>query len=403
MKEYFKFLSLGLLFSLAFTACSDDEKNEVNEGNILISSRLPTPDGTSGTTYTQFIENIDAATYDNKNSYETSYATPVVIIGDYVYDLPGYNNDKDEVRKYVRTEGSLQLVGKYTCPASSRTVCLVAKGDKGYLSMHGLGIIHVINLSTMTYISSINLTSFDESGDGNPDPSIMVIRDNLLYVGLAQNTATTLVPANRAKADIVIIDTTTDTVLKKITDERGFSSPTNYMEGDLNSIFVDENKDIYINCLGGRGYLPGHKIGLLRIKNGETEFDTSYSLSLNDLTIEGVEYPLDRLLDMVYAGNGKYYATASSIYYFSNPADYLADKVVVSLEIDIRNKTAKKLDLPRGNIFASCVGKYEDYILFGLATKDGEGFYTYNSTTNTCSEKPVINTTGYPFSFQVFK
>lgn len=269
--------------------------------------------------------------------------------------------------------------------------------------MHGLGIIQVINLSTMSFIKSIDLTSFDESGDGNPEPSIMLIRDNLLYVGLAQNTATTLVSAERAKADIVIIDTDTDTVVKRITDEKGFSSPTNYMEGNTNSIFMDENKDVYINCLGGRGYLPNHKTGLLRIKNGETSFDSTYSLSINDLTIDGIEYPLDRLLDMVYAGNGKYYATASCIYYFSNPADYLADKVVVSLEIDIWNNTIKKMDIPRGNIFASCVGKCADFILFGLATEDGEGFYTYNSTTKVSSTKPIINTTGYPFSFQVFE
>lgn len=403
MKGYLKILSLGLLL-FAFTACDDDnDEPVVSEGNILISSRLPTPDGMSGTTYTQLIDHIDAATYDNSNSYETSYATPVVLVGDYVYDLPGYNNDKDEVRKYLHSNGSLQLAGTYVCPANSRTVCLVTKGDKGYLSMHGLGIIHVINLSSMTYISSIDLTSFDESGDGNPDPSIMVIRDNLLYVGLAQNTATTLVSANRAKADVVIIDTESDAVVKEITDVRGFSSPTNYMEGNPSSIFVDENNDIYINCLGGRGYLSGHKIGLLRIKNGETEFDPDYSLSLNDMTIDGIEYPLDRLLDMVYACNGKYYASASSIYYFSNPADYLADKVIVSLEIDIWNKTVRKIAFPRGNIFASCVGQYEDLILFGLSTEDGEGFYTYNPATEACSEKPVINTTGYPFSFQVFE
>jgi hypothetical protein len=400
-----KILSLVLLLPCVFIACDDDDDDgpDVNKGNILISSRLPTPDGTSGTTYTQLIDSINPATYDNYDSYETSYATPVVIIGDYVYDLPGYNNDKDEVRKYLHSNGSLQLVGTYVCPANSRTVCLVAKGDKGYLSMHGLGIIHVIDLSTMKFIKSIDLTSFDESGDGNPDPSIMVIRDNLLYVGLTQNTATGLVPADRAKADVLIIDTGTDAVVKEITDDRGFSSPTNYMEGNLNSIFVDDNNDIYVNCIGGRGYLSGHKVGLIRIKSGETEFDPDYSLSLNDMTIDGIEYPLDRLFDMVYSGNGKYYASASSRYYYSYPADYLADKVVMSLEIDIWNKSVKKLELPRGNIFATCVGQYEDFIIFGLATEDGEGFYTYNPATETCSEKPVINTTGYPFSFQVFE
>ncbi len=74
MKKYLGHLSFGLLFFIAFTACNNDQDEpyepDANQKNILISSRLPTPDGTSGTTYTQLIENIDENTYNNKNAYE---------------------------------------------------------------------------------------------------------------------------------------------------------------------------------------------------------------------------------------------------------------------------------------------------------------------------------------------
>lgn len=403
MKKHLLFL-LGLCLPFAFVSCDDNDEDPLtSESNILISSRLPTPDGMSGTTFTQFIDCLNGKTYDNSNAYETSYAAPVVHIGDYLYDLPGYSNDKDEVRKYSYSNGELSLVASYTCPASSRTSCIVAQGNKGYLSMFGLGIVQVIDLSTMKYISSIDLTSYDASGDGNPDPGMMVLRDGLLYVALTQSTTTTLPPADRAKADVVIIDTQTDKVVKVITDERGFSCPGDCMQGNPYCLFVDEKNDIYINCVGGRGYMPTHKMGLLRIKSGETEFDQSYSLCVNDISFEGLNNPLDKLSDMLYTENGKYYATSYSSLDFSTPADYLADKVIMCLEIDIWNKTIKKLNFPMGNIFATCVGKYNDLIIFGLATKDGEGFYSYNPQTITCSDKPIVNTTGYPFAFQVIE
>ena len=76
---------------------------------------------------------------------------------------------------------------------------------------------------------------------------------------------------------------------------------------------------------------------------------------------------------------------------------------MVSLEIDIRKKTIKKLDIPRGNIYATAVGKYGKSVLFGLATDTGNGFYLYDSATGETNSVPLINTIGYPFAFKVFQ
>ncbi|HBG41370.1 MAG TPA: hypothetical protein DDW85_08145 [Porphyromonadaceae bacterium] len=401
MNNKLSFLSLVILLAV-LTACHKDDPtpNPENTRNILFSVRIPDASGMSGSVYTQLIDNIDAATYDNKTAIPTAYATPPVIIDDYVFDLPGLTTETDIIKKYVRVNGQLVFEKSFTCPAGSGAISLVTKGDKAYVAMRGLGLILILNHKTMAEIGRIDLSEYGV-GDRNPDPAMMLIRDNLLYVGLNQIVGGMTPDPKRAKSDVVIIDTNTDAVQKMITDERGYSMPTNIM-GDIQSIFMDENKDIYINCMAGLGYI-GHKGGLLRIKAGETVFDNSYEFCVTDKTIEGIDYPLDCLRDMVYTGNGKLYACASVSGYYSPTPDYSADRVVVSLEIDIKNKTVKKLDIPRGNIFATAVGRYGDNILFGLATQTGNGFYTYNQKTKAISESPVINTAGFPFCFKVFK
>lgn len=401
-KSQSNLLFLGLALSVMAASCSkeNNEPNPVNNGNILISVRLPDASGMSGSVYTQLIDNIDPATYDNTTALPTAYGTPPVITGNYVFDLPGLTTETDVLKKYARINGQLVLQGSYTCAAGSGAISLVTKGEKAYVAMRGLGQILILNHTTMTEIGRIDLSAYG-IGDKNPDPAMMLISDELLYVGLNQIVGGMTPDPARAKSDVVIINTNTDIVQKMITDERGYSMPTNIM-GDPNSIFMDENKDIYINCMAGLGYI-GHKGGLLRIKAGETGFDDSYEFCVTNLSIDGVDYPLDCLRDMIYLGNGKLYATASVSGYYSPTPDYAADMVVVSLELDIINKTVKKLDLPRGNIFATAVGKYDNQILFGLATQTGNGFYLYDTETGSSGASPVINTTGSPFSFKAFE
>lgn len=69
----------------------------------------------------------------------------------------------------------------------------------------------------MTEIKRIDLSSYGIIGDGNPDPAMMIIRDGLLYVGLAQpGVGIGMTPdKNRINQAVAIIDTNTDKVLKR--------------------------------------------------------------------------------------------------------------------------------------------------------------------------------------------
>ena len=225
----------------------------------------------------------------------------------------------------------------------------------------------------MTKTGEIDLTTYGV-GDDNPDPSGMVIRDNKLYVALNQMVGGYFAAPDRKKSDVVIINTDTDEVEKMITEEStDMSQPAR--PPDCNQIFIDENNDIYIFCLGAFGAVPGHKAGILRIKDGETEFDNSYNFILSDAVITGEDNKMDYAQFVQYGGNGKIYALVNIPAYYSNPVNYITDRTAIAVEINLAAKTIKKLDLPRSNSYGG-VGKYNNKIVFGLATDTENGFFT---------------------------
>lgn len=95
-------------------------------------------------------------------------------------------DSKNELVKYTRTNGQLSRTGTMKLPPnSSATNIVFASTGKAYLSMAGLGKIAIFDPTTMTQQGEIDLTSLGVS-DSNPDPSAMLLRDGLLFVGLSQ-------------------------------------------------------------------------------------------------------------------------------------------------------------------------------------------------------------------------
>ncbi len=391
-------LCLCLFFCFS---CEEDEETDEIYGNAIISTLLPNPDGVSGSAYMQLIENIDEASYDNRRAFPSSYAVPPIVIDDDVYLLPGWSMQNDLLQKYSRINGKLVKQGELLLPSSSGANNIVVKNSsKAYVAMCMLGKILVVDPSKMSTVKEIDLSAYG-IGDNNPDPSIMLIRDNLLFVGLNQLVGGYYPSKERACVDILIIDTETDQAVKMITNKTsGMSMPTK-PEADFRSIFMDENKDIYVNCIAGFGAV-GHKSGLLRIKAGETEFDKSYQFVVNETAIEGDANKADYLISIYYGGNGKLYATASVGAYYGNPANYFEDRAVLPLELDLEAKTIKMLPIPRSNNFGTCVGRFKGDIIFGFATTNDNGFFTYSPETGKASDKAVIKVSGYPYAFTEF-
>ncbi|QZT38061.1 hypothetical protein K5X82_03970 [Halosquirtibacter xylanolyticus] len=389
-----------ILLLIAITAlysCSKDNDvatSETSKGNILLSTRIANSDGTSGSAYMQLINKITPRTINNKRALPTSYSVPPIIIGKEIYQIPGFSMQNDLIIRH-KLDGN-QLIEDMTTvlPAKSGAVSLVKHDNKIYISMNYLGKILILDHSTLKKIGDIDLSIYGV-GDQNPDPGIMVIRDGLLFVGLNQLVGGYTPTKERAESDVLIVDTKTDKIIKKITNRTAqFSMPTK-PEADEKSIFIDENNDIYINCISGFGGL-GHKSGFLRIKSGETEFDKNYTFDITSTPVKNGKYNPSYLIHIDYFKDGELYATGNVNEYYSPTPSYTKDKTVVSYKINLRNKTIEKLDLPRSNNYGASVNIVDHQVLFGLSTETGNGFYSYDIKIGKVSDSPIINTEGYP-------
>jgi len=399
MKRTIKITALLLIVFNIFLACSDDDDEiKIATGDIAIASSIVNTDGMDGQGYLQLINDISPASYDNSTAFPIDFFCQPHLIDEDLFVTP---SSLDVVKKYTRNSAKeLELAGSLTVDESSAPCQICLKSDtKAYLALRNRGVIWILNPETMTKTGEIDITAYGV-GDENPDPGVMIIRDELLYVSLNQVVNGYYPAEDRAKSDVLIIDTETDAVEKMITEENsGISMPCR--KGDYRSMFVDENNDIYMVCLGAFGYITGHNTGILRINSGETEFDQSYNFNLKTASIEGEDNNMDYMMFCQYAGNDKLYGMANIPAYQSTPADYVKDRTVIAVEIDLANKTIKDLGLPRSNTYTG-IGIYNDYIMIGLASDTENGFFTYNTVTGEASSEAVIETTGYPLWFGHF-
>lgn len=405
MNRFTKSWQLIAIVSVMFLATSckkkDPPKPDGGKKDILISTIIPNPDGVSGSAYMQLIPNIDKAKYDNKTAIEASYNIPTPVKGNYAFSLPGPLNVNSHLEVFRLENAQLVSKGKVQLPANSGACGIAVQNDKAYVSLLLLGKIGVVDLNKMTLVKQIDITQYG-IGDKNPDPAQMLIRDDILYVSLNQLIKNNVPNPMRPKVDVLLIDTKTDKPIKMITQETaGMSMPTRF-EADHKGMFLDENKDIYINCVSGFGFIR-HKAGFLRIKSGETEFDKSYQFDVTTTQIEGEEHKADYCVMVQYAGNAKVYATLSIPHFYSKPKpNWLEDMVMIPVEMDLKAKTIKRIGTHRSSNFGVATSLYKGKIIFGLATATDKGFYVYDPATGKISDKAVISIQGFPQSFSHF-
>lgn len=386
-----------LLLVLSFTSCQkENPEPALPVSDNLIITALPNPGGETGVYYMQMIGDLLPSSYDNKKAIPTPFMAGPCLHGDDVYVMPGWDSQQ-EVVKYTRTkDGRLQKQGALPIPPKSgASVVTVQSSEKAYMSLAHIGKIMIFNPSTMAKTGEIDITEYGVS-DKNPNPAAMIIRDGLLFVGLRQ-TGSGYYPKHH-QADMLLIDTKTDKVVKLISQkEAGFSDITRAV--DQRSIFMDEKGDIYVNCYGGYG-AEGHKAGILRIKEDETEFDRSYALDPSSVKAEGVSEAIEAFHWLQYAGNGKMYAIANVPAYASS-SDWVSSRSAIAVEVDLYQKTIRKLDLPRTSVWGS-VGLHQNTIVFGLDTDKDQGFYLYNLATKEASKEAVVKTAGKPILYRHF-
>lgn len=400
-----------MLVSLISIACDKREnpspkppviKETAHE--IVFATSIPNPEGNTGSAYLQTIANLNPAKYDNKNSIPTGFgATPIVFPDGDIYSLPAYSgNTKAEVVRYqLDKQNHLENKGVLALPAGSGASCIVKlNNQKAYLTLQSLGLIYVFNPETMKLIKEIDLNKLSHA-DTKVSPAAMIIRDGYLYVGLSQFDSKWQPREN--KVEIALINTAKDELEKVIVNETlGVSVPTR--PTDAKSIFMDEQENIYINCISAFGFnTKKYPAGIIRIKKGTHEIDPDYCIRLDKTKVTGlsVNY-VDYLPAVFYAGNGKLCAYANAYALdkqSSNPYTTLSRVAVV---IDLNSKTIETIkDFPISTPFGEAIGRYKGQIVFGSANKNDNGFYTYDLASKKIAG-PIVKVEGYPSFFYSF-
>ena len=252
----------------------------------------------------------------------------------------------------------------------------------------------------MTKTGEIDLSGYSLgklAGDNNPEPCASIIRDGILYVTLCQLKSAY---SCEKGAHIALIDTKTDKPIKMISDPRATMASSMTPAGDP---FVDEKGDIYFYCVAMFGYQPGVKEGFLRIKKGEQDFDNSYCFTLADVNLEGVKgNRTSYAYNKVYGGNGKVYGYLNIPGAASNPPDYVHDKSFQAFEINLYNKTCKKMNFSGTVGWATSICKFGNNIIFGMSTDQGMGYSVYHMDDGSY-EKLKVKVSGAPYMLHELK
>ncbi|EEX54408.1 hypothetical protein HMPREF6745_0115 [Prevotella sp. oral taxon 472 str. F0295] len=404
-----KHLCMAIVAMAAFTACSDDNnehpKPQPDEGvgkfeGIVFATSIPNADGSSGAAYLQGIPKLTTNPVDNSKGLPTGFGTtPIVAPSGSVYSLPDYmGNSRAAIVRYVpNAKGELVEKGKLQISAGAQACNVVeVNAKKAYVSCQGTGKIVVFNPTTMKQVKEIDLNSYAQKGL-NVAPATMIVRDADLFVGLSQRDANWM--PTKASAELVVIDTKTDEVKKHITNTTlGLSTATRPI--DPKSIFMDENKDIYVNCIGGFGMNPQLPGGIIRIKNGSTDIDPDYSFKFNEVKVEGLEGGYGTFLGTVcYMAKGKLYAYINAPQLDPNAKNPYLTIAYCPVEIDLYNKTITKIEgVGYSNPHACAVAKYGDKVVFGVTNKTQSGFFSYDPATKK-AEGPILKVTGNPLFF----
>ena len=215
MKNQWFLLSLLATF-LSFISCSEDDP-------------FPT-DGEDDMSFVHSVtvgDNAYVSLFKDLNVEQTSTQNSLVFAKEsflFTYEGNIYVLESMNARLYkYRVENGLLIQEKETMilPSGSLPAFLTFDSEeKAYISCVGLGKLYIINPTTMQKTGEIDLSEYaigKESGDKNPEPGASVIRDGILYVGLAKNKSQF---NPNTGAQVLLIDTKTDKPIKMISDNR---------------------------------------------------------------------------------------------------------------------------------------------------------------------------------------
>lgn len=380
---------MAMLSACAFTGCESDDPNPANP-SVEVSYAISTVSGAwpDQTTYIQGVEAFDFTSIGNDNAIELTGSAATVSYAGSVYATP-FGAPANLVKYTMNAEGVPEEAERIVVPGANTFSTLYFESETvAYGTVAGgISKLIVFDPSTMRITDEVDLSSVTSrvSGITRTYYLDMVERDDKLFMGVHYEN--NFIPSNDS-AYVAVIDLTANVVEKVIADGR--TGMVFGGQGPNAGLVKAENGDIYVQALGTLNDGGSSPSGVLRIKNGASDFDEDYFFNLVEAT-----------------GNISYgiYHTSSGRSFTARVEDetdfweYLTGEPQFKYyEIDLGAKTSKGAVPGLPTTYGSrrmIVHELEDQsVLFSIATNDENAVYKFDVTSNT-SARLFVSTGGY--------
>ncbi len=370
---------------LLFPGCSNDDDDNPNpvDGNTPIKTGfvLSTVSGAwpDFTTYIQWSSDLNISTIDNDTGIELTGSAGTVSYGGAVYATP-FGAPANLVKYVVGSNGIPEEDERIVVPGANTFSTLYFKSEtEAYGTVAGgLSKLIIFNPSTMRITNEVSLSTVTSKFSEATRTYYldMLERDNKLFMGVHYEN--NFVPVNDS-AYVAVIDLTTNAVEKVLSDGR-----TGMFFGGQAAnagMVLAANGDIYVQALGTTNAGGNAPSGVLRIKNGQTDFDTDYFFNLED-AVGNICYGI--------------YHTSTGRTFTANVQDEsdfwefaTGEPQFKYVEIDLTNQTSKGavpgLPTTYGSRRMIMYELDDQNLLFSIATNDENAVYEFDVSSNTSS------------------
>lgn len=383
-----KLALITLLLTIMFSA------NAQIRYGVMLKTGYFTEPGNPNTSYLRTTDNLNVTSMNTSGFREIAGTGNILTHkGAYYY----YNFNEPRLYKMsINSNGSLNIATTLLFPSASNVPhivdMLMVDDNTALVISQSVFKIFIVNLTEFKITGEIDLTSLEDRNFEISTPEEMIIRDGKLFVPIWYGSGFANARV-KPEAYLAVVDLATRKLEKTLVDTRVHL--LGYGGSAVSAIFIDEIGDLYVSgsdvVNGGQGIKPG---GILRIKKGQTDFDPTYFVNLDQLCGNR------KTIGMTYLGNGLILTTAQyteRLNPVTNPGvDPVFSKYIDAIYkywiVDLNTKTAQvvETDWTNGGFF-NYVTKVGDkfYIPVG-GRRSTSGFWELNMQTKTAIKR--INT-----------
>ncbi len=225
-------------------------------------------------------------------------------VNDAIFSI-GYYADNNAIAYKLNSEGDLVEYGRFVF---EKTLDILAPADDNTLlamevprAGDNKRILHVIDVDNVSIQQKIETDIYTYEGDTLVKwPTAMVVRGDKLFVSFYPLSPSGNFTTPDVDTAQVAVFSYPGFVFEKVLNDTRTSPIGIY--GNSNGIIKSDNGDLYSfssSSLAGGFTQHTKPSGILRIKNGSTDFDPEYFLNIEEATQGG------KIVHMTPAGNGK--------------------------------------------------------------------------------------------------